>query len=51
MIILNMTAFYISPQKMTIKLKQGKSVCGEGFVVQSTFQWIKINLIIKKKAE
>jgi hypothetical protein len=50
MIILNMTAFYISPQKITIKLKQEKNVCGEGFVVQTTYQWTKINLTIKKKA-
>jgi hypothetical protein len=51
MIILNMTDFYILQQNITINLKQGKSVCGAGFVVQSTYQWTKINYTIKKKAE
>jgi hypothetical protein len=51
MIIVNLTDFHILQWKITINLKQGKSVRGAGFVVQSTHQWTKINYTIKKKAE
>jgi hypothetical protein len=33
MIVLKMTDFYILQQNITINLKQGKRVCGTGFVV------------------
>jgi hypothetical protein len=51
MIIINFTDFYILQQKIPINFKQGKSVFGAGFVVQSTHQWMMISCTMKIKAE
>jgi hypothetical protein len=48
---INSTDFYILQQKITINLKQGKSVCGAGFVVQSTHQWMTISYTMKIEAQ